>query len=47
VPAAEAVAEAEPMSAPEPEAVAEASPEVVESEAPASTEVSGDAEATA
>jgi hypothetical protein len=48
-PAVEAVIQAEPTPAPEPEVVAEASPEAVESkaEAPESTEVSGDSEATA
>lgn len=44
-PAAEEVAEAEPT--PEPEAVAEAPAEVEAPETPASTEVSGDSEATA
>jgi hypothetical protein len=47
VPAAEAVAEAEPTPAPVAEVVAEASSEVEAPEAPASTEVSGDSEATA
>jgi hypothetical protein len=46
-PAAEVVAEAEPTPAPESEIVVEASPEAVEPEAPVSTEVSADSEATA
>jgi hypothetical protein len=46
-PAAEVVAEAEPTPVPESEIVVEASPEAVEPEAPVSTEVSADSEATA